>query len=526
MKIVHSFWSKPFKESAITNDKSHGGWRHPKYHYMSWALSCLSFKSVYNTIELVTDTEGKELLIDTLKLPYTTVQVALDRLHKYPAKLWAVGKLQAYAEQEEPFLHVDGDVYIWEKFHANLESAPLVGQHLEREEGHYKYGIKQLEAAHIALPKVCSEDFEKLQSIGATNAGILGGNNIQFFKNYVRHAFTLINENLDKIGPTMLGANYALIYEQYLFSVLARAEAIAVVHFLDSQTESIGAIINFERKYERDTKKFVHLLGDSKMDFESCRELEMQLCIDYPEYHQRIVTFLADTVVQKDDPQIHFLRTLETLRFFKKEFELDEAYEQHMEAFATRLEQYINDEVNFDEKILELCNEIYAIEKEKVALRGDRESVHSIFKWETKIYRQRELLLGMEIAHFLMVKFQINPYVEAFESYRNWSNKDFLKDPVLLAEILNEDEGNYFFVLQKTGSYDEKMNSNILEFPISEYQYFFLSFFKNPIALQSAVHRFEREFECNTPEEKDHLRNITEILVRELIFKGFIIRGE
>lgn len=39
---------------------------------MSWALSCLQLKQSYDKVELVTDSEGAELLINKLHLPYTS----------------------------------------------------------------------------------------------------------------------------------------------------------------------------------------------------------------------------------------------------------------------------------------------------------------------------------------------------------------------------------------------------------------------------------------------------------------------
>lgn len=78
---------------------------------MSWALSCLKFKEIYNEIELVTDINGKHLLYDILELPYTNVVTKLDDLNDYNHNLWALGKLYAYKLQQEPFIHVE---LMWE----------------------------------------------------------------------------------------------------------------------------------------------------------------------------------------------------------------------------------------------------------------------------------------------------------------------------------------------------------------------------------------------------------------------------
>jgi len=73
-----------------------GGWSDKKYNYMSWAFSCLQFKKYYSEVELITDKLGKELLIDKLELPYTSVKVELDQLNSYHSDLWALGKIVKY----------------------------------------------------------------------------------------------------------------------------------------------------------------------------------------------------------------------------------------------------------------------------------------------------------------------------------------------------------------------------------------------------------------------------------------------
>src|ERR1700730_5036463 len=129
MKIIQSFWSKPSRE--ISSDKSMGGWLEKKNNYMSWALSCLQFRSFYDEVELVTDRYGYDLLINQLELPYTNVKIVLDDLNDFHSDLWALGKIYAYSLQDEPFIHADGDIYIWEKFSDKIENAELVAQNIE-----------------------------------------------------------------------------------------------------------------------------------------------------------------------------------------------------------------------------------------------------------------------------------------------------------------------------------------------------------------------------------------------------------
>jgi|TARA_E500000318_G_scaffold111365_1_gene129708 hypothetical protein len=256
---------------------------------MSWVLSCLTFRELYDEVELVTDRKGKQLLVDKLKLPYTKVTVVLDRLNHYPKQLWAVGKLYAYQIQEKPFIHVDGDVFVWERFGKELEDAELIGQHLDLEEGHYHYSIQHLEKNKFNLPKEFKNDFDSRRRFDSSNAGIIGGNNIDFFKEYVDRAFHFIDTNVDKINKNVNGSSFAIIYEQYLFSVLARNKGIEIKHFITDKDENIKHISDFFNRFG--AKKFVHLLSNAKSMMECYSELELQLLCDYPDYHKRISSF-------------------------------------------------------------------------------------------------------------------------------------------------------------------------------------------------------------------------------------------
>ena len=88
---------------------------------MSWALSCLQLNKFYNNVELITDSRGKELLIDKLKLPYKNVRIELDNLNfDCSPQLWVTNKIYSYTLHNEPFLNVDGDVYIFQPFPDDL----------------------------------------------------------------------------------------------------------------------------------------------------------------------------------------------------------------------------------------------------------------------------------------------------------------------------------------------------------------------------------------------------------------------
>lgn len=95
-------------------------------------LSLLLARRHYPETALVTDSAGKALLVDTLGLSFTSVSTELDCLRDADPDLWALGKLVAYSIQDEPFIHLDTDVFLWRALPARLTSAPVLAQHREQ----------------------------------------------------------------------------------------------------------------------------------------------------------------------------------------------------------------------------------------------------------------------------------------------------------------------------------------------------------------------------------------------------------
>lgn len=284
MKIVQSFWSKPFFRPEGT--RLHGGWPHRRYNYISWALSCLLLSEHYDKLEIVTDEMGKEILIDKLGLPYTSVQVVLDELNHYHPDLWALGKLFAYRIQKEPFLHVDSDIFIWKPFDDRLTSAPLVAQNRESYTSHYTFQYGEVYKHFSTVPKYMQGLTEQFEFIPAINAGILGGTDLDFFETYTGEAFDFVNANRDDIPKLTDVGGFNSVYEQSLFRFLSheRGKEIAFM-FPDSPDtpENVGLIHEAENH-----DHFVHCVGGFKRQYMVYTLMESRMKALYPDHYALI----------------------------------------------------------------------------------------------------------------------------------------------------------------------------------------------------------------------------------------------
>ena len=84
MKIIQSFWTG--NKNSLTDSY---GWLLPIFNYLSWIISCNQLRRYYDDVTLVTDSQGYDVLINKLHLPYTDVIVSLDCLNHYNQNLFA-----------------------------------------------------------------------------------------------------------------------------------------------------------------------------------------------------------------------------------------------------------------------------------------------------------------------------------------------------------------------------------------------------------------------------------------------------
>ena len=286
MRIVQSFWSGD--KDILQNDF---GWCSAQHHLMAWALSCLKLKTYYDDVHLYTDTNGYKILIEQLGLPYTQVEICYDNIPYND--LWVLPKILTYAAQQEPFIHVDGDVFIWEKFPVEMENASLLAQNFEIGTAYYENALKHIENDLSYLPDFLRESLRK-NPIPSYNAGVLGGSDLAFFKEYAQTALDMIHRNYDKSRAVHSGI-YNILCEQILFASIAARDQKEVACYFKEQYKDNGysamdiadlSSIGYRLKY-------IHLLGPHKRSRENCELMSRFLYKEYPEYFAKVVSLFS-----------------------------------------------------------------------------------------------------------------------------------------------------------------------------------------------------------------------------------------
>jgi hypothetical protein len=295
MKIVQSLWSKPVrvKVGKRFEEINKCGWADKKYNYFSWVLSCHQFRKFYDEVELVTDQEGYDLLINKLKLPYTSVKVVLDDLNHYHHDLWALGKIYVYSLQDKPFIHADGDVFIWGKFDQALEDASLLCQ--SKEEGIlfnslYSTVLLPMLQYFEYIPAIIDKSMSRNNAIKAINAGIIGGGNIDFFKSYAADVFEFIDRNVQYFNKVDMELS-SIIFEQFIFAAMIEDRG-EVLTFLNPDA---NGILNDFADYTRvpSKVKYIHNAGSIlKKSKYSLEAMSHRLQTDHPEAYYNVLNLL------------------------------------------------------------------------------------------------------------------------------------------------------------------------------------------------------------------------------------------
>jgi hypothetical protein len=308
-KAVYSFYSYPFRTWL-----SYAGFTTLEDFLNAWTLSVHLAQGHFDEIELVTDSYGKAMLLDCLNLPFTRVKNELDAVIPAHVKdlYWTFGKLWAYSVQEEPFIHVDYDVFLWNKLPDKILTAPMFGQNAECDIWKvdiYRQGYKAL-CGHLKYkpddwvtiyPYIHKHDI-------AINVGIIGGNDIKFLRKYATTAIDIIthSENkeafeiikrLDKLtaGNVIHGCN--VVIEQYLYSRLCVADKRwnDMQFLLDKPEIFTGHKPHISVNIACQEIGFTHLIGlKAKQNLDTMRRLKHRIEKDYSSYGEKIAAIVKN----------------------------------------------------------------------------------------------------------------------------------------------------------------------------------------------------------------------------------------
>lgn len=284
MKFVQTLYIDTYQDPY----HSGFGWARPEFHMMSWALSCLQLEKIYGNICLYANEQGAKLLIEELQLPYSRVEIFPKKYKLQHTQLWALPKLWTYSLQNEAFIHIDGDVYLFDKLPDQMLTADICGQNIEVATDYYLEMQEAIQRNFQYIPPIVLKDFNSPNPIHAINAGILGGNDIALFKEYTTEAFKYINNNISCFNKINVD-HFNVFFEQHLLYILSKKKNASMSFIYDDIINDRGYSYVGNIFEAPKIRKYIHLLGHFKRDKFTCIQMANKLRELYPLYYNRII---------------------------------------------------------------------------------------------------------------------------------------------------------------------------------------------------------------------------------------------
>lgn len=290
MKTIQTLWcgDRELKYSAFW-------WNNAEYNLMSWALSCMSIKEQSEKITLYADSQGARVLADKLKLPYDEVIVNLDDFHCLSCH-WALAKVKTYSLQTEPFIHIDGDIFLPRPLSEEVLKGRIIAQNKEQCTEYYGGMIKRFLSIENLKLSPLFEQALRGNNIPSYNLGFCGGRDTEFFGRFCEEVFRFFKDNDfngDRFRFSDISAN--VIFEQIFFSVMARHEGIDISTVYPETIRDNGYTRNdFCDLTHYEQKQFIHILGGHKRTQEICDMVETTLLRKYPDAYERIAELFPE----------------------------------------------------------------------------------------------------------------------------------------------------------------------------------------------------------------------------------------
>lgn len=476
-KAIQSCWlSENRKEWAA-------GWLSLKFHLMSWALSGQTLSKFFSQIALVADDASGELLINQLKLPYTESHSNLQDFQNPFPDFWVLKKLHSYALQNEPFLHLDSDAYLFNSLPPTLLSAPLFAQNYEYDHPCYADSYQAVITNFIYQPEYIQKTLDN--RISAANAGLIGGHNFAFFNDFEKEVWQFLERNQANLYKVNV-ADFNIFLEQSLFQMIANSHQIKVSYLVDYE---IGYILNYglDKFVELpENCDYIHLMN-YKCNPTVCEQMAQRLWLESPELYERCeqvarqleASHHAVSMPQQAVTPDFFGRTKEILQKVDSDFNLITSGKD----FVSVLSFYYESMPECGDKVV--LNDVFQYEKERQDFIKDLTD-DALFRNRWKEYSQKtNQVLSLTEPNYIQKRVQQSIFCKRISSEWNWAETNEFMD--------QKEVRNYSDNLKTEPSYYEIVlyvylhQSTIKEHLLDALNILILDTFETPFAMESAI---------------------------------------
>lgn len=281
-RAIYSHYSRPQLDGNTRNEI---GWYTEKHFWIGFALSVYFSSKWFEKVAFYTDNTGS-MMASFFGIEFNEVHSDFNSLD-LPASLWSIPKIHAIARQQEPFLHIDSDVFLTKPLSQSYLTAQVLAQSYEhpRSKSLYEFGLRKLKGDEFYL----TEDFRRgvynRTKFTPVNCGIVGGNNIWVFRKYTEQVLEMVETNFLKFEdvPTH---EYCVTLEQWFLSAFCHLYRMPVTVLLRDIKDA-------------DRIGYKHYIAARKRDKERCEKMEITASRLIPKQLKRIEQYFLNQTEYK-----------------------------------------------------------------------------------------------------------------------------------------------------------------------------------------------------------------------------------
>lgn len=288
MKVIQSFWAQRDIPAYYREKHTAAVWPSLKYELLSRTYSCLQAAKYHPTVSLYTDSYGKSILIDALKLPYTEVYTSMDDIQPVHPELWIEGFLHTIGQQTEPFVYVHDDVYF---------KMALPEDIINREAFIFMTGLWHEAMTREQIEQsFCYTDSYVYRSMGVHHRnlqpefglGFVGFGRLDWIPDYLGWSHTMLSQWLSDKSFTYMKSYNIPFVNAMLKRVLADNQIpLRVCDYIFRHEEHYQDLFSY-----RPENAVLHIPHHLKNDRTVCLELEMLVKSQYPDYYERVLSYI------------------------------------------------------------------------------------------------------------------------------------------------------------------------------------------------------------------------------------------
>lgn len=277
VKALYTFWSKPLRENLA---RCHS----EKNFIMMFIYSMLWSAKWFDKVELNTDNYGYNIFrsFETEKIKIKNTLNNFEDLDSY--LFWAYPKIFSLTLQDEPFIHIDGDIFIFRKLKDTLFSGDFGFQNLE--ETYFKRTYEKIVKFCDSVLK--TKPIEWNPNLNSSiNCGLMYFKNpedAKYFHDQIKKYFIDLDQEIaDKIKKELKEiikttyVTYPLVFEQYYLNCLLREKEVN--YLLDLEQ------VKKEEQGELTIQGYVHLIEDKNNPI-YLNNIELRFQLEFPDEYK------------------------------------------------------------------------------------------------------------------------------------------------------------------------------------------------------------------------------------------------